>query len=216
MLKRKRRTSPLDDARTCILSAKDKPGCVEKFIDCYKGRGVYASEPIEAGAFILEYRGELLSMEKCHSRHYSDIESTFLFDFEWQKRHWCIDASKEDGSLGRLVNDNHKSPNCVMKKITVNNRPHLCLFAVKQIETGDEIEYNYGDSKWPWRGKVAVGPDIVAAVQTTTPYPDQTSQDYSKRDGVKQVAVSPDRVAAVQTTTPYPDHSTLNSLVSMK
>uniref|UniRef100_A0AAV2KT12 SET domain-containing protein n=1 Tax=Knipowitschia caucasica TaxID=637954 RepID=A0AAV2KT12_KNICA len=138
-----------------------------------------------------------------------------LLSWSTGKRHWCIDASKEDGSLGRLVNDNHKSPNCVMKKITVNNRPHLCLFAVKQIETGDEIEYNYGDSKWPWRGKVAVGPDIVAAVQTTTPYPDQTSQDYSKRDGVKQVAVSPDRVAAVQTTTPYPDHSTLNSLVAV-
>ena len=71
----------------------------------------------------------------------------FLFIFS-------IDASKEDGSLGRLVNDNHKSPNCVMKKVTVNNRPHLCLFAVRNIEVGTELDYNYGDSKWPWRQKV--------------------------------------------------------------
>lgn len=68
---------------------------------------------------------------------------------------FSIDASKEDGSLGRLVNDNHKHPNCVMKKIVVNNKPHLCLFAVKKIETGSEIEYNYGKAKWHWRTKVS-------------------------------------------------------------
>ncbi len=67
---------------------------------------------------------------------------------------FSIDASKEDGSLGRLVNNSHKSPNCIIKKVIVNDRPHLCLFAVKNIEPGTEIDYNYGDSKWPWREKV--------------------------------------------------------------
>lgn len=67
---------------------------------------------------------------------------------------FSVDASREDGSLGRLVNDNHKSPNCIMKKVIVNGRPHLCLFAVKNIQAGTEIDYNYGDSKWPWRNKV--------------------------------------------------------------
>lgn len=69
--------------------------------------------------------------------------------------YFSIDASKEDGTLGRLINDNHKSPNCTMKKIIVNDTPHLCLFAVKKIEIGSEIEYNYGDSQWPWRKKVS-------------------------------------------------------------
>lgn len=68
---------------------------------------------------------------------------------------FSLDASKEDGSLGRLVNDNHKNPNCVMKKIIINNKPYLCLFALKKIEIGSEIEYNYGDAKWPWRRKVS-------------------------------------------------------------
>lgn len=67
---------------------------------------------------------------------------------------FSLDASEEDGSLGRLVNDNHKNPNCVMKKIIVDDKPHLCLFSLKKIEIGDEIDYNYGDSKWPWRSKV--------------------------------------------------------------
>lgn len=68
---------------------------------------------------------------------------------------FSIDTSKEDGSLGRLVNDNNKSPNCIMKKILINDRPHLCLFAVKNIKVGAEIDYNCGDSKWPWREKVS-------------------------------------------------------------
>lgn len=36
-----------------------------------------------------------------------------------------------------------------MKKVTVNNRPHLCIFAVMKIEVGVELEYIYGDSTWP-------------------------------------------------------------------
>ncbi|XP_052425570.1 N-lysine methyltransferase KMT5A-A-like [Carassius gibelio] len=89
------------------------------------GRGVFATHPIEPGDFVLEYRGKLLTQEECKSRKYSESESTFLSDFQWQNHHLCLDASKEDGSLVRLVNDNHKNPNCVMKKIIVDNKPHL-------------------------------------------------------------------------------------------
>ncbi|XP_067296145.1 N-lysine methyltransferase KMT5A-like isoform X2 [Pseudorasbora parva] len=175
MLKRKTRIRPIDDARTHILSLRDKPGFMERFIDSNKGRGVFATHPVEAGEFVLEYRGELISAEECQARDYTEIQSTFLFEFEWQKRHWCIDASKEDGSLGRLINDNHKSPNCTMKKIVVNDRPHLCLFAVKKIEIGSEIEYNYGDSQWPWRKK---GPkQQTCALKTKTSLTDQSSHD---------------------------------------
>ncbi|XP_034551062.1 histone-lysine N-methyltransferase, H3 lysine-36 specific-like isoform X3 [Notolabrus celidotus] len=154
MSKRKSRIKPVEDAMSYILSSRDKPWFAERFINNIKGRGVFATEPIEQGSFVLEYRGEFISVEECRSRHYSETQSTFLYEFDWQKRQWCIDASKEDGSLGRLVNDNHTSPNCIMKKVIVNNKPHLCLFAVKNIEIGSELDYNYGDSKWPWRNKV--------------------------------------------------------------
>lgn len=50
------------------------------------GRGVFAMRPIDPGDFVLEYRGELLTQEECQSRSYSENESTFLFDFEWQNR----------------------------------------------------------------------------------------------------------------------------------
>lgn len=67
---------------------------------------------------------------------------------------FSIDGSKEDGSFGRLVNDYHRSPNCIIKKGEANDRPHLRLFAVKNTEPGTEIDYNYGDLKWPWRNKI--------------------------------------------------------------
>lgn len=60
----------------------------------------------------------------------------------------------EDGSLGRLVNDDHVHPNCRMKRVLVGGKPHLCLFAARDIHRGEEITYDYGDSNWPWREKV--------------------------------------------------------------
>ncbi len=65
-----------------------------------------------------------------------------------------MDASEEDGSLGRLVNDDHKKPNCKFKIKAVNNHPHLCLFAIADILPGQELTYNYGTSDWPWRTQV--------------------------------------------------------------
>lgn len=65
-----------------------------------------------------------------------------------------IDASSDDGSLGRLVNDDHISPNCEVKKIVCEGKPHLCLFAIKKIFAGEEITYNYGDSSCPWHSTV--------------------------------------------------------------
>lgn len=69
--------------------------------------------------------------------------------------HFSIDASREDNSLGRLVNDDHVSPNSKMKTITVSGQPHLCLSAIKNIKPEEERTYNYGTSDWPWREKVS-------------------------------------------------------------
>nr|XP_049578207.1 uncharacterized protein LOC125970203 isoform X11 [Syngnathus scovelli]XP_049578212.1 uncharacterized protein LOC125970203 isoform X16 [Syngnathus scovelli] len=71
-----------------------------------------------------------------------------------------------------------------MKKI-VNDEPHLCLFAIKNIEMGTEINYNYGDSKWPWREKVT---GSQAPVDGALPEPARTWQDSGPDDNIKQDA----------------------------
>lgn len=85
----------------------------------------------------------------CCSLRYGFCAENFSFFI------FSIDACREDGSLGRLVNDAHKSPNCKMKKLTVQDKPHLCLFAIENIQAGSEITYDYGECQWPWRALVS-------------------------------------------------------------
>lgn len=36
----------------------------------------------------------------------------------------------------------------------MEERPHLCLFAIKKILPGQELLYDYGPTPWPWRKQV--------------------------------------------------------------
>ncbi|XP_056088670.1 uncharacterized protein LOC130087901 [Rhinichthys klamathensis goyatoka] len=145
---RKKRIKPEQDAKEHILSGKDKAFIEGRQINTFKGRGVFALEHIEPSTFVVEYRGIL-----SQSKHVKDVQGNYLFDFTWNGTRYCIDATKEDSghSLGRLVNDDDKNPNCKVKTIIVDGRPHLCLFSIRHIFPDEEVTYNYGDSSWPWR-----------------------------------------------------------------
>ncbi|XP_034558188.1 uncharacterized protein LOC117826325 isoform X3 [Notolabrus celidotus] len=52
MSTRRRRIKPVDDAMTYILSCTDKSGFMSRLVDSYKGRGVFAMQPIEPGDFV--------------------------------------------------------------------------------------------------------------------------------------------------------------------
>lgn len=56
-----------------------------------------------------------------------------------------IDASEID-SFAKSVNDTVHG-NCKMKKLKVDGKDHLCLFATKRINTGDELRYNYTNDR---------------------------------------------------------------------
>ena len=80
---------------------------------------------------------------------------------------FSIDATRDDGSLGRLVNDEHRRPNCKMKNINVNGSPHLCLFALMDIKRGEEISYDYGGEDCPWRTEVSGAITVYIMYQIT-------------------------------------------------
>uniref|UniRef100_A0A8W8MDJ2 SET domain-containing protein n=1 Tax=Magallana gigas TaxID=29159 RepID=A0A8W8MDJ2_MAGGI len=62
----------------------------------------------------------------------------------------CVDASEEDGRLGRLVNHGSKKEiNCKMKLIG----EVLCLFGTRDIHEGEELLYDYGLKSYPWNSK---------------------------------------------------------------
>ncbi|XP_052466050.1 uncharacterized protein LOC128021339 isoform X25 [Carassius gibelio] len=165
MERRRRRLGPIQDAEYHIQAGIDKPCLQQRFINNFKGRGVFATELIYRGDFVVEYRGKLLSPQQAELQtEYNESAKVFLFDFQWKSKTWCIDACEEDSSLGRLVNDDHRRPNCKMKTIKVNETPHLCLFAVRDITAGEELTYNYGDSNWAWRAQ-QVNKDVLPSVK---------------------------------------------------
>lgn len=65
-----------------------------------------------------------------------------------------IDSTMEDGSFGRLVNDDQYKPNCKVKVDDSQGTPELFFYALRDIESGEEILYNYGSGPYPWRKKV--------------------------------------------------------------
>ncbi|CAJ1081294.1 hypothetical protein F2P79_020338 [Xyrichtys novacula] len=155
--RRRRGKPPLQDAIENAIKAQDKIAELEvKYINSFKGRGVFARTHFSKGDFVVEYRGQLITSDESARRRrtYHRSCAVFMFDFRWKEKTWCIDASQEDDSLGRLVNDDNRHPNCKMKKIVAEGKPYLCLFALRDIHPGEEIVYNYGDSDWPWRKQV--------------------------------------------------------------
>ncbi len=63
---------------------------------------------------------------------------------------YSIDATRETDFMGRMVNDGI-NVNSRMKKIMIGGRPHLTLFATKDIVAGSEIVYDYKDPTVWWR-----------------------------------------------------------------
>ncbi|KAM9446717.1 uncharacterized protein Hap1MRO34_008252 isoform 3-T4 [Clarias gariepinus] len=112
-----------------------------------------------------------------------------------------VDAALDDGSLGRLVNDDHIKPNCRMKTIRVDGNSHLCLFAIRSICPGEEITYNYGDSEWPWRCKMTSSKN--------SPPPEQ--KDTADKKASKKCPISelPSDSAACEELTVVTDEVTL-------
>ena len=64
---------------------------------------------------------------------------------------FSIDASRTD-CLAKMVNDQIPSKtNCKMKKMVLDGKPRLLLYATKNIKCGKELRYDYGVGDLPWR-----------------------------------------------------------------
>ena len=66
-----------------------------------------------------------------------------------------LDATTDDGSLGRLVNDSRHFRNLRIKQLNNVDKSRLCLFALKSISPNEEIRYFYGDESISWHADVS-------------------------------------------------------------
>ena len=116
------------------------------------GKGVRALTEFVAGEVIAEYTGECLRRKEAEVREREYLKMGFydcyMFFFSILGTGYCIDATQDDGSIGRLINHPFTADgvNCVCK-IIETQPPKLYIIADRYIEPGEQIAYEYGDNR---------------------------------------------------------------------
>ncbi|KAM4634543.1 N-lysine methyltransferase KMT5A-A isoform 2-T2 [Polymixia lowei] len=113
-----------------------------------KGRGVFATRRFQKGEYVVEYHGDLLEITDAKKKEaeYAQNPATgcYMYYFQYLCKTYCVDATKETGRMGRLLNHS-KNGNCQTKLHDINGIPHLILVASRDIDEGEELLYDYGD-----------------------------------------------------------------------
>ncbi|KAI9052056.1 hypothetical protein LZ554_004309 [Drepanopeziza brunnea f. sp. 'monogermtubi'] len=110
------------------------------------GFGLYLAETVKKGDFISEYTGENISSEEADRRGivYDRKLLSFLFDLN---RDRVIDAARL-GNKTRFINHASSATdglNCEAKIMLVNGEHRIKFFALRDIDAGEELLFNYGE-----------------------------------------------------------------------
>jgi hypothetical protein len=98
------------------------------------GLGLFATKPIEKGAKIVRYFGPILDSRK---KKDDAIENKYLFELNGR---WTIDGSVRE-NIARYINHACK-PNA--ESDVSPRKRKVVIRAIKNIEPGQEINYDYG------------------------------------------------------------------------
>lgn len=129
-----------------IINGKS-PKVYIKWINEYKGYGLFALQDLEEGSYIGEYAGILRKYKRR-----LDIKNSFCFEYPVaSNQKYTIDA-KYMGNQIRFVNHS-KSPNLIPHLALCKNMLHVILRASEFIPKGSELTYDYGPKYWQKREK---------------------------------------------------------------
>jgi SET domain-containing protein len=98
------------------------------------GLGLFATKPIKKGAKIVRYLGPLLDSR---NKKHDDIENKYLFELNGR---WTIDGSVRK-NVARYIN--HACRPNAESDVSARKRK-VVIRAIKNIEPGEEINYDYG------------------------------------------------------------------------
>lgn len=70
---------------------------------------------------------------------------SYMYFFKYQERRMCVDATAETPFKGRLLNHSILRPNLRPKVLDFGSFICVGLFALRDIEIGEELLYDYGD-----------------------------------------------------------------------
>ena len=101
------------------------------------GRGVFAATTIPKGTRIIEYTGERISHAEAAIRYKGDSDPNTIVLLFTVNRKTVLDAAI-GGNDARFIN-HACSPNCE----TVDDDGHIFIEAIRRIEPGEELTYDY-------------------------------------------------------------------------
>ena len=137
-------------ARKLIMKKTTSP-YIEIRTSSIHHKGIFAAKDITAGTEIIEYVGEKITKRESDirgaivlNRSKNDITKGAVYIFELNKR-YDIDGNVSWNIAGII---NHScDPNCE----AINIRGHIWICAMRDIQAGEELTYNYGynfDNWW--------------------------------------------------------------------
>src|SRR6201981_1004903 len=97
------------------------------------GFGLFATKPIKRGAYIATYRGRRITTEESDRREARGAKYMFALN-----KRWVIDGSPR-WNMARYINHS-----CRPNAKPVGRKGGIVIVALRQIEPGEEIVYNYG------------------------------------------------------------------------
>jgi SET domain-containing protein len=112
-------------------ASRDKPYRVGR---SRTGLGLFATAPIERGAFIVEYAGPRISHAEAARREARGHR--YMFEIN---RRWTVDGSSRR-NIARYANHSCR-PNAESNLV----RGKVILRAIRTIRPGEEITYDYGE-----------------------------------------------------------------------
>lgn len=106
-----------------------------------KGKGMFAAEDIACGALIIEYTGDVISVEEMERRQkavYQQHPHSYFLNLDSSE---VIDATVR-GNESRFLNHSCE-PNAESQKWNVRGEIHVGFFALRDICAGEEIVFDY-------------------------------------------------------------------------
>ena len=107
-----KRISPADSYLRYLSSEEDTTKNISVQHVPNKGRAVFADKAIAKGDFVVEYKGDLLTYNEAKKReklYENDMsKGSYMFYFKVNDVTYCLDATEENNTLGRLINHSKK------------------------------------------------------------------------------------------------------------
>jgi len=108
------------------------------------GYGLFSEESLSVGCYVGEYTGVV----RKNDRRYLEPLNNYCYEYpvpDYVGRSFVVDAT--NGNLTRFINHSF-NPNLKPVHVFCDGFYHLIFLAIRPIEKGTQLCYNYGQSYW--------------------------------------------------------------------